>query len=98
MWLPATSGQCEAHCALPWGPLHQEPARGQGLRRVLMPEDAERRRRRWEKRRALVWKPSGTAYYGYNTLLLTAEEATPGYVDPTTFKLVINARWSGTRR
>ncbi|KAF0934846.1 hypothetical protein E2562_028850 [Oryza meyeriana var. granulata] len=53
-----------------------------------MPEDAERRRRRWEKRRALMWKPFGAACYGYNASLLTADEAMPGYVDPATYKLI----------
>ncbi|KAF0928371.1 hypothetical protein E2562_003191 [Oryza meyeriana var. granulata] len=66
--------------------------------RVLAPKDANRRRCRWEKRKALTRKPSGAACYNYDAPLQTAKEATPGYVDPATYKLVINARWSGTRR
>ncbi|KAF0927284.1 hypothetical protein E2562_031488 [Oryza meyeriana var. granulata] len=65
---------------------------------VLAPEDTERRRRRREKRKALARKPSGAARYGCGALLQTAEEAAPGYVDPSIYELVINARWSDTRR
>nr|AGI96967.1 chloroplast cGTPase [Zea mays] len=56
--------------------------------RVLAPEDADRRRRRKEKRRALARKPSGLAScYGCGAPLQTAEEAAPGYVDPDTYQL-----------
>ncbi|CAN6277272.1 unnamed protein product [Urochloa humidicola] len=56
--------------------------------RVLAPEDADRRRRRKEKRRALATKPSGQAScYGCGAPLHTAEEGAPGYVDPDTYDL-----------
>lgn len=56
--------------------------------RVLALEDADRRRRRKEKRRALARKPSGLAScYGCGAPLQTAEEAAPGYVDPDTYQL-----------
>lgn len=55
---------------------------------MLAPEDADRRRRRKEKRRALARKPSGLAScYGCGAPLQTAEEAAPGYVDPDTYQL-----------
>ena len=57
--------------------------------RVLAPDDAERRQRRKDKRRALARKPSGLAScYGCGAPLHTAEEAAPGYVDPATYDLV----------
>ncbi|KAG2647920.1 putative nitric oxide synthase [Panicum virgatum] len=56
--------------------------------RVLAPDDAERRQRRKDKRRALARKPSGLAScYGCGAPLHTAEEAAPGYVDPATYEL-----------
>ncbi|CAM0153136.1 unnamed protein product [Urochloa decumbens] len=56
--------------------------------RVLAPDDADRRLRRKEKRRALAKKPSGLAScYGCGAPLHTAEEGAPGYVDPDTYDL-----------
>jgi len=57
--------------------------------RVLAPDDAQRRQRRKDKRRALAGKPSGLpSCYGCGAPLHTAEEAAPGYVDPATYHLV----------
>ena len=57
--------------------------------RVLAPDDAQRRQRRKDKRRALAGKPSGLpSCYGCGAPLHTAEEAAPGYVDPATYELV----------
>ncbi|TVU33732.1 hypothetical protein EJB05_25565, partial [Eragrostis curvula] len=56
--------------------------------RVLAPEDAERRRRRKEKRQVLARKPSGLAScYGCGAPLQTTEDGAPGYVDPATYEL-----------
>ncbi|GJM89961.1 hypothetical protein PR202_ga06193 [Eleusine coracana subsp. coracana] len=56
--------------------------------RVLAPEEAERRRLRKEKRRALARKPSGLAScYGCGAPLQTEEDGAPGYVDPATYEL-----------
>nr|CAB3448498.1 unnamed protein product [Digitaria exilis] len=56
--------------------------------RVLAPDEADRRRRRKEKRRALARKPSGlSSCYGCGAPLQTAEEDAPGYVDTATYEL-----------
>jgi nitric-oxide synthase len=66
-------------------------AAGVRVRAGVPEEDAEKRRCRKEKRKALAKKtPSGVACcYGCGAPLHTGEDGSPGYVEPATYDLVI---------